>query len=161
MAGDLTDIAHVQDLVKRHIERYGGLDILVNNASKQILCSDFAEIDLNNVESTFRSNTLAMHALVKYALTHMKRGASIIQTSSMTAYKGSKGMVDYSFHVYSDLWKAEDFSSMTLSGSAQDRLNKNRDLLVKSSINMALRSALDTVIRHTLLKFLQSAPGLR
>ncbi|CAD6885120.1 unnamed protein product [Tilletia caries] len=96
MAGDLTDIAHVQDLVKRHIERYGGLDILVNNASKQILCSDFAEIDLNNVESTFRSNTLAMHALVKYALTHMKRGASIIQTSSMTAYKGSKGMVDYS-----------------------------------------------------------------
>ncbi|CAD6960363.1 unnamed protein product [Tilletia controversa] len=152
MAGDLTDIAHVQDLVKRHIERYGGLDILVNNASKQILCSDFAEIDLNNVESTFRSNTLAMHALVKYALTHMKRGASIIQTSSMTAYKGSKGMVDYS---------SEDFSSMTLSGSAQDRLNKNRDLLVKSSINMALRSALDTVIRHTLLKFLQSAPGLR
>ncbi|CAD6909292.1 unnamed protein product [Tilletia laevis] len=104
MAGDLTDIAHVQDLVKRHIERYGGLDILVNNASKQILCSDFAEIDLNNVESTFRSNTLAMHALVKYALTHMKRGASIIQTSSMTAYKGSKGMVDYSFRWAFPFW---------------------------------------------------------
>ncbi|CAD6958411.1 unnamed protein product [Tilletia controversa] len=103
MAGDLTDIAHVQDLVKRHIERYGGLDILVNNASKQILCSDFAEIDLNNVESTFRSNTLAMHALVKYALTHMKRGASIIQTSSMTAYKGSKGMVDYSSNAHLSL----------------------------------------------------------
>ncbi|CAD6923164.1 unnamed protein product [Tilletia caries] len=97
IAGDLMDVAHVQDLVKRHIERYGGrLDILVNNASKQIPCADFAEIDLNNVESTFRSNILAMHALTKYALPHMKRGASIIQTSSVTAYKGSKGMVDYS-----------------------------------------------------------------
>ncbi|KAE8210534.1 hypothetical protein CF327_g5599 [Tilletia walkeri] len=96
VAGDLMDVEHVKDLVKRHVERYGGLDIVVNNASKQFSCPDFAEIDLANVESTFRSNILAMHAVVKFALPHMKRGGSIIQTSSVTAYKGSKGMVDYS-----------------------------------------------------------------
>ncbi len=40
--------------------RYGRIDVLVNNASKQIMCKDFAEIDLENVESTFRSNILQM-----------------------------------------------------------------------------------------------------
>ncbi|KAL9931763.1 hypothetical protein V8E36_009313 [Tilletia maclaganii] len=96
IAGDLMEEKHVQDLIKQHVDRYGGLDILVNNASKQIVCEDFAEIDLANVESTFRSNILAMHAMVKYALPHLKRGSSIINTSSVTAFKGSKGMVDYS-----------------------------------------------------------------
>ncbi|KAK0521748.1 hypothetical protein OC835_006789 [Tilletia horrida] len=96
VAGDLMDVKHVQELVQKHVQHHGGLDILVNNASKQIACPDFAEIDLANVESTFRSNILAMHALTKYALPHLKRGAAIINTSSVTAFKGSKAMVDYS-----------------------------------------------------------------
>jgi NAD(P)-dependent dehydrogenase (short-subunit alcohol dehydrogenase family) len=51
---------------------------------------------MSNVESTFRSNILAMFALTKYALPHLGRGASIINTSSVTAFKGSAAMVDYS-----------------------------------------------------------------
>ena len=55
--------------------RYKRLDTLVNNASKQIKCPDMAEIDLDNVESTFRSNILQMFAITKYALPHMREGS--------------------------------------------------------------------------------------
>lgn len=56
------------------------------------MCKFFEDIDLNNVESTFRSNILQMFALTKLALPHLKRGSSIINTTSVTAYKGSAGL---------------------------------------------------------------------
>ncbi|PWY99312.1 NAD(P)-binding protein [Testicularia cyperi] len=83
-------------IVDKHLAKWGGLDILVNNASKQVPCTNFEDIDLDVTESTFRSNVLGMFAITKFALPHMKRGASIIQSSSVTAYKGSVGMLDYS-----------------------------------------------------------------
>lgn len=55
--------------------RYKRIDTLVNNASKQIMCAEFADIDLENVESTFRSNILQMFAITKYSLPHMKEGS--------------------------------------------------------------------------------------
>ncbi len=63
------------------IIRYGKIDVLVNNASKQKMCKDFAEIDLEVVESTFRSNILQMFALTKYALPHMEKGSSYVLVS--------------------------------------------------------------------------------
>lgn len=63
-------------LSANNILRYGQIDILVNNASKQVMCKEFAEIDLDTVESTFRSNILQMFALTKYALPHMAKGSS-------------------------------------------------------------------------------------
>ena len=59
------DSKNAEDVVKKHIDQYGRLDILVNNASKQIMCEAIENIDLDNVESTFRSNILAMFALTK------------------------------------------------------------------------------------------------
>lgn len=56
--------------------RYGDINVLVNNASKQIMCKDFADINLEDVESTFRSNILQMFAVTKYALPHMKKGSA-------------------------------------------------------------------------------------
>ncbi|KAF8078931.1 hypothetical protein FPV67DRAFT_1663598 [Lyophyllum atratum] len=67
-------------LVDGHLKKFGKLDILVNNASKQIICKKFEQIDLKQVESTFRSNILQI----------------IVNTTSVTAYKGSGGLVDYS-----------------------------------------------------------------
>lgn len=72
------------------------LDILVNNASKQIQCKDLADIDMDNVNDTFQTNIIAYIGVTKAALPHMNRGDCIIMTSSVTAYKGSAGMVDYS-----------------------------------------------------------------
>jgi len=93
--GDLMDGQHCKAAVDSHMKVFGKLNVLVNNASKQIMCKDFAEIDLNNVESTFRSNILQMFAVTKFALPHLHRGSSIINTTSVTAYKGSGGIVDY------------------------------------------------------------------
>ncbi|SAM85975.1 related to short-chain alcohol dehydrogenase [Ustilago sp. UG-2017a] len=83
-------------IVDKHLEKWGSIDILVNNASKQVPCQNFEEIDLNVAESTFRSNILGAFALTKFALPHMKRGSAIIQSTSVTAYKGSAAMIDYS-----------------------------------------------------------------
>jgi len=96
VACDLMKMEDCKKLVNSHMQSFGKLNILVNNASKQIFCKNFAEIDLGNVESTFHSNILQMFTVTKFALPHMKRGSSIINTTSVTAYKGSPGLVDYS-----------------------------------------------------------------
>ena len=76
VAGDLMDNAKCKEAVQKHVDEYGVIHVLVNNASKQIMCEEFAEIDLDNVESTFRSNILQMFAMTKFSLPHMKKGAS-------------------------------------------------------------------------------------
>jgi NAD(P)-dependent dehydrogenase (short-subunit alcohol dehydrogenase family) len=74
--GDLMDYSKCREAIQKHVDAFGVIHVLVNNASKQIMCEDFAEIDLDNVESTFRSNILQMFAMTKYALPHIKKGAS-------------------------------------------------------------------------------------
>jgi len=96
LAFDLMKLDNCKTIIDKHLEHHGRLDILVNNASKQIMCEAIQDIDLSNVESTFQSNIVAMIALAKYAVPHLKPGASIINTSSVTAFKGSSAMMDYS-----------------------------------------------------------------
>lgn len=75
--GDLMDNETCKQAVQKHVDKYGPtLHILVNNASKQIMCDDLKDIDLDNVESTFRSNILQIFAMTKYALHHMEKGGS-------------------------------------------------------------------------------------
>lgn len=74
--GNLMDNNTCKDAVDQHVKKFGRVDILVNNASKQIMCKNFADIDLDNVESTFRSNILQMFAMSKYSLPHMGKGSS-------------------------------------------------------------------------------------
>lgn len=94
--GDLRKQEERERLIKSHIDTFGALDVLVNNASKQIQCKDLSEIDMDNVEDTFRTNIVQYIGTTKAALPHLKRGDCIINTTSVTAYKGSAGMVDYS-----------------------------------------------------------------
>ncbi|WVR06278.1 hypothetical protein IAU60_003308 [Kwoniella sp. DSM 27419] len=96
LALDLMKSENAKKVVDEHLKAYGKLDVLVNNASKQIMCENIADIDLENVESTFRSNILGMFALTKFAEPHLRRGCSIINTTSVTAWKGSPSMCDYS-----------------------------------------------------------------
>lgn len=74
--GDLMDNNNCRMAVEQHIKEYGQLHTLVNNAAKQIMCKDLADINMDDVESVFRSNILQMFAITKYALPHMERGAS-------------------------------------------------------------------------------------
>ncbi|KAK2733451.1 hypothetical protein FQN57_002105 [Myotisia sp. PD_48] len=96
IAGNLMDIDTCKDAVDQHVKKYGRVDVLVNNASKQIMCDDFTEIDLENVQSTFQSNIIQMFAMTKFSLPHMKKGSSIINTTSTVAFRGTKAMIDYS-----------------------------------------------------------------
>lgn len=62
----------------------------------QEISNDFRTIDLSVVEKTYRTNILSMFALTKFALAHMKRGASIVNSASVAAYMGNPQLVDYS-----------------------------------------------------------------
>ncbi|TRM64620.1 hypothetical protein BD626DRAFT_492466 [Schizophyllum amplum] len=93
---DLINEEDCKRVVDEHVKAFGRIDVLVNNASKQNLCADLAEIDLKEVHNTFQTNILQMITITKYALPHMKRGTSIINTTSVTAYKGSSSLIDYS-----------------------------------------------------------------
>ncbi|RKU41458.1 hypothetical protein DL546_002684 [Coniochaeta pulveracea] len=93
--GDLMDNETCRKAVEKHVEKFGKIHVLVNNASKQIMCEKFEDIDLDNVESTFRSNILQMFAITKYALPHMEKGGSIINTTSTVAFRGTGSLVDY------------------------------------------------------------------
>lgn len=61
-------------LVDQFRGRFGKINVLVNNASKQYICKDFVDIDLDKVEDIFQTNIFQMFALTKYALPHMTRG---------------------------------------------------------------------------------------
>jgi len=92
---DLEKLKSLHEIVDAHIKEFGGLDILVNNASKQVQCKNFEDIDIDAMESTFRSNILQMMALTKFALPHIPKGGSIINTTSVVAFRGTSSMVDY------------------------------------------------------------------
>lgn len=74
--GDLMKNENCKAAVDKHVEAFGTIHVLVNNASKQSMCDDFAEIDLGMVESVFRSNILQMFAITKFALPHIPKGGS-------------------------------------------------------------------------------------
>lgn len=101
VAGDLMDNAKCKEAVQKHVDEYGIIHVLVNNASKQIMCEDFAEIDLDNVESTFRSNILQMFAMTKFSLPHMKKGASYVFGLKVKVRgRGADMRQDHQHHVY-------------------------------------------------------------
>ncbi|KAK9851762.1 uncharacterized protein MYU51_009251 [Penicillium brevicompactum] len=93
--GDLRERTICRHAVDEHLKRYGTINILVNNASKQYMCEVFENIDLDKTEDIFRTNIVQMIAMAKFALPHMNRGGSIINTSSLVALRGSSTMIDY------------------------------------------------------------------
>ena len=96
LAGDIGDEAFCQDIVKQTIEEFGRLDILVNNAGEQHVQESLLDISAEQLEKTFRTNIFSMFHLTKAALKHLKKGSSIINTTSITAYQGNPKLIDYS-----------------------------------------------------------------
>lgn len=96
MAADLARVEECRRLVEETVETFGKLDVLVLNAAYQGKNVErFEDIDAERVERTFRVNILAMFHLVRFALPHLKPGATIITTSSIQAYQPSPGILDY------------------------------------------------------------------
>jgi len=94
--GDLSKERHCRKVIDRTIKRFGQIDILVNNAAIQYEEKDFTKLPSDQLLKTFETNILAMFWLTKYALPFMKKGSVIINTASVTAYRGSASLIDYS-----------------------------------------------------------------
>jgi NAD(P)-dependent dehydrogenase (short-subunit alcohol dehydrogenase family) len=95
IAGDLTDRAFCDEVVRRTVDGLGGLDILVNNAGKQLFCTDLADLPDEQFDQTMKTNVYAMFWLTKAALPHLPAGSAIINTTSVQAYLPSELLVDY------------------------------------------------------------------
>lgn len=96
LQGDVSDDQACAELVRRTVERFGRIDVLVNNAAMQGKAVErFEELDAARVEATFKVNIVAMFNLVRHALPHMKPGAVIINVASIQAYQPSAAILDY------------------------------------------------------------------
>ncbi|MBR8831676.1 MAG: General stress protein 39 [Chroococcopsis gigantea SAG 12.99] len=96
IAGDIGDESFCREAVEKTVEEFGGLDILVNNAAEQHPQESIEDITAEQLEKTFRTNIFSMFYLTKAALPHLPEGSSIINTTSVTAYKGNPQLLDYS-----------------------------------------------------------------
>jgi len=94
--GDLGDPEVGKELVKKTIDQWGRLDVLVNNAGEQHPDEDITDITVEQLQRTFQTNIFSMFYLVQAARPHLKKGASIINCTSITMYQGSKELLDYS-----------------------------------------------------------------
>lgn len=93
--GDLTQESFARQLVHDAHEQLGGLDIVVNNAGKQVYNDDITTLSTAQLTDTFTVNVFAMFWIVQEALEYLKPGASIINTSSIQATQPSPGLLDY------------------------------------------------------------------
>jgi NAD(P)-dependent dehydrogenase (short-subunit alcohol dehydrogenase family) len=82
--------------IAKVIKKFGHIDVLVNNAGVQYEADSLEDIRTENLIKTFTVNIIAMFWITKAALAHMKEGSAIVNTTSVTAYRGSGGLIDYS-----------------------------------------------------------------
>ena len=95
-AGDIGNEDFCKEVTNKILSEFGSLDILVNNAAEQHPQQSLSNITAAQLEKTFRTNIFSYFYMSKMALPHLKKGASIINTASITAFKGNEQLIDYS-----------------------------------------------------------------
>ncbi len=96
LEGDLKEEEFCQKAVEETVREFGGLNILVNNAAMQFPKGTPEEITSKQLHKTFETNIFPYFYMVRAALEHLQEGDCIINTTSVTAYRGSKHLLDYS-----------------------------------------------------------------
>ena len=94
--GDLGRKEGAIDAVRKTVERFGGLDIVVNNGAQQWMDEDLTALSEETLRRTMDSNVMAYFFVTQAALPHLKEGSSIINTSSVNAFKGNDSLIAYS-----------------------------------------------------------------
>jgi NAD(P)-dependent dehydrogenase (short-subunit alcohol dehydrogenase family) len=95
IAGDVGDEPFCKEAVDRTVRELGRLDVVVNSAAEQHQQENLEDISAEQLERTFRTNVFSHFFITKAALPHLKEGSAIIQTTSVTAYRGSQHLMDY------------------------------------------------------------------
>jgi NAD(P)-dependent dehydrogenase (short-subunit alcohol dehydrogenase family) len=96
VAGDVKQPRFAEQVVEQTLAAFGRLDVLVNNAAFQEHAASLDDLSDERFEETFRTNIFGYFHMAKAALPHMQRGASIINTGSVTGLEGSARLLDYS-----------------------------------------------------------------
>jgi NAD(P)-dependent dehydrogenase (short-subunit alcohol dehydrogenase family) len=95
LPGDVSDEEFCRNAVEQTVGAFDQLDILVNNAAVQFPQESITDISADQLERTFRTNIFSMFYMVKAAMPHLKEGSAIVNTTSVTAYRGSPHLLDY------------------------------------------------------------------
>lgn len=93
--GDLRNTRFCSTCVQKTVDRFGGLNILVNNAAEQHVHEGIADMDMELMERTFRTNIISMFYVTRAAVEYLKQGDSVIVTASIVAFEGRKHLIDY------------------------------------------------------------------
>ena len=96
LRGDIGDKSFCEEAVTETLARFGRIDVLVNNAAEQHPQKDLTGISPEQLERTFRTNVFGYFYLTQAVPPHLEAGASIVNTTSVTAYRGSPELIDYS-----------------------------------------------------------------
>ncbi|MDR0266870.1 SDR family oxidoreductase [Paenibacillus sp.] len=94
--GDIGDEAFCKNAVNQSVKELGGLDVLINNAAEQHEQQKIEDITKDQLERTFRTNIFGMFYMTKMAMPYLGSGSAIVNTASITAYRGSPMLIDYS-----------------------------------------------------------------
>lgn len=95
LSGDIGDEAFCKKTVEQTVKELGKLDILVNNAAEQHEQNDLRDISKEQLQRTFQTNIFSMFYMTKAALEHMQEGSAIVNSTSVTSYRGSHHLMDY------------------------------------------------------------------
>lgn len=96
VASDLSNDSNCQKVIDKTISEFGQLNILVNNIAQQYPQDSIEDISEDQLKHTFNTNLFSYFYMIKAALPHLKNGSAIINTASVTTYKGSEKLIDYS-----------------------------------------------------------------
>jgi NAD(P)-dependent dehydrogenase (short-subunit alcohol dehydrogenase family) len=94
--GDIGNEQHCNNAVKQVVDHFGKLDILVNNAAEQHPQKSILSITAEQLQKTFQTNVFSNFYMIKASLPYLQNGSTIINTASITAYKGNEQLIDYS-----------------------------------------------------------------
>jgi NAD(P)-dependent dehydrogenase (short-subunit alcohol dehydrogenase family) len=94
--GDISNSSFCDQVLQKTINEYGKVDILVNNSAVQFVCTDLKQLTNEQFDKTFKTNVYGTFYMTRASLNYLKTGGCIINTASITAYKGNETLIDYS-----------------------------------------------------------------